>query len=638
MRRVLASLLLVLACATRAAPAAWFLPEQPGAAPAVVQFDADDEAAMRLSGLLRAQGFAYSNWLDPDPTEAGLRDLLAAGPSIDRSRVALVATGEQVQSVISLLASKNATLPDLRGIALHVDAATVWPELKAVPRWPAMLLTYPQDRRAARDAAFELARQARAAGARVWLQAVVDADSAFVDAGLGSWLSALEVQRVRRFEDALVAPYAGARLDAVLAALEAAASRPRADSVIARLADADSGGGADLVLDAEGRIVRVSAAGVVAEFDARSALRSVYGGDDAEVGVGPAAALSLVHPETGATVWALPTMLTSRDETRSMLMLRHADGSYAYLDLNDDRGIRAILASDDARDRGRVWWVLTERADAHGSRVLRVALQAGDPQRGLWWDPSHPGLALDLQPVQGGHSAVFATFDDAGKSRWYLASGRIANDRFSASQDGLQLMRRDPALSAPKRDSRRSGSISIDFSIGAGHPVCVLRKAAATQLALLTVNEGGRSRVLCIEPVALSAGVPEADVNGTWYGGPNDSGWGLTVVASGHGDAQLLSAVLYFHDAEGWPRWAMGAAPANAAGSVLAMQDYSQACIGCVDAKLQARALGELRLRTDGWCAQPELRAAFALAAGNADVSFQRSESPLQRVTQSRCN
>jgi hypothetical protein len=68
------------------------------------------------------------------------------------------------------------------------------------------------------------------------------------------------------------------------------------------------------------------------------------------------------------------------------------------------------------------------------------------------------------------------------------------------------------------------------------------------------------------------------------------------------------------------------------------MHDYAQGCIGCTDTRLQPRVIGELRLRTDGWCGRPELRAAFDLAAGNADVLFQRGESPLQRVTQARCD
>ncbi|HQW82160.1 MAG TPA: hypothetical protein PLQ74_09860 [Pseudomonadota bacterium] len=639
MHRVLTSLLLLAACAARATPATWFFPEQPGAAPAVVQLAADDRVAVRLSGVLRGQGFAYANWRDPSYSAAGLGALLDAGHGIDRSRIALVASGDAARSAIAILASAGAaTMPPVRGIALHVDAATDWPELPTVRPWPAMLLTYTIDQPAARDAAFDLAERARVAGAQVWLQPVATADADFQNAGLGSWLSSLKVTRARRFEDALVAPYTGARQETLLAALEAVSPRAADDMAIAHIIDADSGRQSDLVLDPQGRILRVSATATVAEFDARNALRAVYGEGKAAVRMGSAVALSLVHPETGTTVLAMAMTLAMPDGTRSVLMLRHADGSYAYLDLNDDRGIRAMLPSNDAQDHGRVWWVLTERADADGGRLLRIALQAGEPHRGLWWDPSHPGEAIDLQPVQGGHSVVFATYDDVGQSRWYLTSGKIIQDRFDASRDGLQLMRRNPALSLPKRDPQRSGSIAIDFAIDARHPICMQRKAVAAQLALLTVNEGGRSRVWCIEPVTLPAGVPEADVNGTWYGGANDSGWGLTVVASGSGDAQLLSAVLYFHDADGWPRWAMGAARAGAAGAVLVMHDYAQGCIGCTDTRLQPRVIGELRLRTDGWCGRPELRAAFDLAAGNADVLFQRGESPLQRVTQARCD
>ena len=131
--------------------------------------------------------------------------------------------------------------------------------------------------------------------------------------------------------------------------------------------------------------------------------------------------------------------------------------------------------------------------------------------------------------------------------------------------------------------------------------------------------------------------MPDADVNGTWYGGANDSGWGLTVVASGEADTRLTSALLYYHDAEGWPRWAMGAARAGEGGAALTMHDYQQSCVGCSEVTLSARPLGDVRLRASGWCAQPELRAAFEMNA-DATRAFVREEAVLQRVTEARCH
>lgn len=635
MRRLALLLMLLAACVVRAADANWFHPAEPGQVPALVQLGADDAAALRRSDALRARGYASVNWRDVRYSPTGLAQLLAAGRSIDRSRVALLAAGDGVAPALTLLGGNGVTQTDVQGMILHIDSATTWPVLPKLARWPALMLIYDAERAAARDVAFELARRARAQGAPVWLQpaagAAVDNDAAMV-----SWLSALEIRRTQRFEDATVLPYRGAQHDALA---EALAKRVQAldDPARAEAADDDRDRLDAWMLDAEGRIVHVRPGAAVAEFDARAALRAVHGDPALELKLGPAAPLALTHPETGARVHALPTMIVTRDGPRSVLMLRHAEGSYAYLDLQDRREVKALLASADARDRGRVWWAMMAEADARGSRLLRITLPAGPPRRGLWWDPGHPGHALDLQPVTGGHSAVFATFDEQGDSRWYLASGRITQDLFVASKDGLQLMRRNPAVSAPKSDPRMAGRISIDFSVDARHPACARRQAAAAQLALLTVVAGQRRVDWCIEPVAMPGGIPDADVNGTWYGGANDSGWGLSVHASGEGASRLMSAMLYFHDREGWPRWAMGAARAGESGATLVMHHYTQGCVGCADGKLTAHVLGDLRLRPDGWCARPELRADADLSA-DPELSFRRGEMPLTRLSEARCH
>jgi hypothetical protein len=624
---------LVASIAVSAAPVTWFRPAEPGAVPGVVHLTADAGDALRYSDALRARGFAYANWRGDRIGVDAWSELLRSGEALDGSRIAIVASGTQAADAMSLLVAAASSSPDLRGLVLRIDGDTRWPaSFASVMRWPSMLLTYAAANPQARASAFTLAQRVRSAGAQVWVQPTTNDDATAV----AGWLAALEVKRARRFEDAAVAAYRGVHHDALAMALEMIAPSDGDDPVRAQVADAEARRSMALMLDAEGRILRGANGVAVPEFDARGALAAVFGDDDVAVRIEPAAHV-LLHPETGAQIQVLPTTIATAEGVRSLLMLRHADGSYAWLDLNDARRIRAVMASDAASDHGRVWWILMDATDAGGSRVLRVALQPGEPRRGLWWDPSHPGHALDVQPIQGGHSAVFATFDAQGRSRWMLATGHISQRRFVASKAGLQLMRRDPALSAPKPDPRHAARIAVDFSVDARHPACAARKAQATQLALLSISDARGRLNWCIEPVALPAGVPDADVNGTWYGGANDSGWGLTVVASGEADTRLTSALLYYHDAEGWPRWAMGAARAGEGGAALTMHDYQQSCVGCSEVTLSARPLGELRLRASGWCAQPELRAAFEINA-DATRAFVREEAVLQRVTEARCH
>jgi hypothetical protein len=635
MRGLALLLMLFAVCTARAADVNWFHPAEPGKVPVLVQLGVEHAAALRRTDALRARGHASVNWRDARYSPQGLSRLLAAGHSIDRSRVALLAKGDDVAPALALLDGNDATRTDLRGMILYIDSAASRPILPKPARWPALMLIYDADRAAARDSAFDLARRARAQGAAVWLHPAARTDVGN-DAAVMSWLSALEIRRTGRFEDATVMAYRGARHDAQVQALN------RHAQTMFGAAPSEAPGDArthpsQWTLDAEGRIVQLRPGAAVAEFDARAALRAVLGDEELQLHLGPAAPLALAHPETGARVHALPTLVVTRDGPRSMLMLRHAEGSYAYLDLQDRREVVALAASKDARDRGRAWWALMDEADARGSRLLRITLPAGLPRRGLWWDPSHPGHALDLQSIPGGHSVVFATFDDRGDSRWYLASGRITRDVFAAGNEGLQLMRRNPALAVPRPDPNHAARIVVDFSIDVRHPACAQRKAEALQLALLTVSDARRTLNWCIEPVALPEGLPEADVNGTWYGGVNDSGWGLTVIASGAAESRLVSAMLYYHDAQGWPRWAMGASRAGDTGAVLSMHAYALACVACANAKLLARPIGDMRLRHSGWCGQPELRAAFDLTA-DAELRFQRDESALDHVTEPRCH
>jgi hypothetical protein len=264
--------------------------------------------------------------------------------------------------------------------------------------------------------------------------------------------------------------------------------------------------------------------------------------------------------------------------------------------------------------------------------LLRVELQNAAPRRGVWWDPTRPGHGIDLQPVFGGHSLVFATYDDSGESRWYLASGRIEAGRFVGSGEGLMLMRRADALSAPTADPKRSGSLELVFGIDAGHPACRARAAKSNQLALFRFRLGGRDESWCIEPVPLPAGVPERDVNGAWYGGGGDSGWGLSVVSAGNGPGAMLSAILYYHDPDGWPRWALGGGPRSDSGAAISMFEYHLDCgDDCRSVRPSSREAGEIDLRTAGWCGAPELRAAIRLGR------FQRDEFALKQVSEKRC-
>ena len=627
------------------AEAQWLAPDLPGMRPGVIRMDGSEDASAAWSAQLLARGWWYLNWRESEPSRGAMERLLAGSVQVDPSHLVLMAAGAKARAAVVLalqLQQAPVAAVRLRGLILQIDGENEWPQLPVSTAWPALLLGYEARDASSRQSAFALARRARAAGAAVWLLPLADGADLANEALLPDWLAALDITRARRFEDALVQAYAGPRRAAIEAALSKRAQQLQdkpapAGSVETQVFDVD-GGVTELFVDAQERLMRRDGLAAELEFDARTALQAVYGDVGSMLEIDIAATVPLLHPETGGEVLAIPAYWSAVSGARSVLLLRHGDGSYGLLDLGDRRAVEALMASPDARDHGHVWWAWMEKADAGGSRLLRIELQPVQPRRGLWWDPSHAGHALDLQPVAGGHSVVFATYDAAGASRWYLANGRIERGQFATTADGLQLLRRDPVLSGPKADRAHAGSIGIDFSVDASHPVCRKRDATAAQLALLSVQHAGRTEIWCIEPVALPAGVPEQDVNGVWYGGSGDSGWGLSVLSSGEVGRGLISAMLYFHDDAGWPRWAMGAGAHGIGGASLTMHSYSLACRDCPDASPRAQALGDLRVRVGGWCGAPELRASFDLGGADAMLAFERADMPLQRISQARCD
>jgi hypothetical protein len=624
----------------------WYTPSSPGAHPALIHLVDQELGAHALESALPARDWVYSAWTLPGPSVVNasqIRELLAVrlgSLGLDASRLVLMGDANHALAVVAAAdqLQRNADELRVRAVVVEVHGKEIWPELAVrAARWPSLLIRYRADDVNARLSAFALARHARVAGAAVQMWPASDA-AAEADGMLLAWLAALDLRRVQRFDDTLIAPYRGADHERILKSI----ARPVADDavidpisgspILAQLATNET-----LLADREGRVVRRTPSGVtVLEFDATAALSVVFGADSSAVEFASAAVTALVHPETGEAVLALPVRLRLPEGARSVLLLRRADASYSFTDLDDPRAVKAIAPSPSGRDHGRSWWLLMADADHDGHQLLRMDLHRAAPRRGIWWDPSRPGSAIDLQSVEGSYSLVFSSYDDAGKSRWYLASGHIEQQKFHANGDGLLLMRKRDPLAQPTPDKRFSGRVGIDFSIDATHPACRARDAKAAQLALFSVRRDGRDEVWCIEPFPLPAGVPERDVSGAWYGGRNDSGWGLSVVHAGTDTQSMISAVLYFHDAEGWPRWALGSARSGADGASLMMYAHERDCGSCQKPVSHAVELGEMRLRLGGWCGAPELRAAIELNGATA-MPFHREEMALHPVALPRC-
>lgn len=218
--------------------------------------------------------------------------------------------------------------------------------------------------------------------------------------------------------------------------------------------------------------------------------------------------------------------------------------------------------------------------------------RAATPE-GLWYDRAHPGHGIDIQRLGDDLLAIFYTFDAQGEPEWYAAAGRLADGRFEAA-----LLRF--AYDAPARRERVAatvGRFGLRYDASPADPACAPTARDGAGLATLEADIDGRRIAWCLERLLPPQTDPVHAINGTWWGGPADSGWGLTSYFDRSGDALASAHAIYHYDASGYPRWAIASATSPGYAVAARWRSPRGYCRECAPAALVFRDAGSLELQ-----------------------------------------
>jgi hypothetical protein len=190
-----------------------------------------------------------------------------------------------------------------------------------------------------------------------------------------------------------------------------------------------------------------------------------------------------------------------------------------------------------------------------------------NPYRGIW-QPARAGHGVDLQTAGNQLLLAWYTYDDDGQPTAYQAVAPLTGPRWRAE---LQRSRRDPqtgTVLAPVR----VGDVGIDF----------VDDAHATLLWQFDSHGTGGSEAIVAS--LFAPGEPGVDVTGLWFP-PMESGYGATITRRG----SITAVGLYYYDASGALRWALGTGSANSADDI-AMTSYTGFCPDCDAASMPVQA------------------------------------------------
>lgn len=186
------------------------------------------------------------------------------------------------------------------------------------------------------------------------------------------------------------------------------------------------------------------------------------------------------------------------------------------------------------------------------------AIELGvNPYRGIW-EPTRAGHGVDIQTAGNTLFIAWYTYGDDGQPTAYQAAAPLTGPHWEAD---LLQPRRDPqsgAISTPK-----VGRVSLDF-------------ASDTEATLgWRFDARGVQGSEALRPSLFAAGEPRFEVTGLWYP-PQDSGYGATISRRG----EITAIGLYYYDAQGNVRWALGTANAADAAEYQ-MFSYTGFCPDC---------------------------------------------------------
>jgi para-nitrobenzyl esterase len=257
------------------------------------------------------------------------------------------------------------------------------------------------------------------------------------------------------------------------------------------------------------------------------------------------------------------------------------------------------------------------------------------PRTGPWFDRTRDGHGLDLQRYGDVLVVGLFTYDATGEPEWYTAQGVPAGDAFEAP-----LLRFHNAGTAERPDARPRavGTLRLRFGTPGASPCAVgVERPGASALADLDASVDGEPIRWCVEPLLPATTAPASAMDGTWWGGAGDGGWGLTTYFIDEAGVRAAVATLYAYDAAGEPRWSIAQAPLDGFRVDARWTSLRGYCRSCASTPPAARDAGPLALslvapRPDAVDNRIDSAASYPGAAGG---SWRRSGA-LVRISDSR--
>jgi len=202
------------------------------------------------------------------------------------------------------------------------------------------------------------------------------------------------------------------------------------------------------------------------------------------------------------------------------------------------------------------------------------AIEVGiNPYRGIW-QPTRPGHGVDLQTSGNQLLLAWYTYADNGQPTAYQAVAPLTGPRWEAV---LQLSRRNPTT-GEYLTPIRVGTVAIDF---ASDVSATLR---------WRFDARGVDGSEAIRPALFAVAEPQIEVTGLWFP-PAESGYGATITRRG----EVTAVGLYYYDASGVLRWALGTGGGESA-QAISMLSYTGFCPDCDAATMpvQSQPAGDL--------------------------------------------
>ncbi|MBK8287010.1 MAG: alpha/beta hydrolase [Ahniella sp.] len=394
------------------------------------------------------------------------------------------------------------------------------------------------------------------------------------------------------------------------------------------------------------------------EFEIDAALRGLWGDGGGTLWTAASGFQSGLHPETNerVSILGIGRMRAAANEAPfdgAHLLIRQTGGHYSIGSVHDfdsaawpKTSAESYVPSPFVADQGRSWYVAGAGTAESGNQawIEQGQLDLASPKRGPWWDRGRSGHGFDLQRIGNQWALLFYSFDADGAPTWWSALGQIERGQFTSNANGLmlteQVLREGQWTSAI--DADRSGTINIRFGLAANEGACNdgIARTNALALAELTINLPSRAPIRwCIEPMQVrTAGNGGVDNNGIWTADLLDTGWGLSLIAQGLGADNTQGAIVYYYDAAGQPRWALGSGTQRNGRATLSMLNVRNTCPDCAQAQQQYRAIGQVDVLSTGACGDVATRASIDLRYPDLDGSvFVRQNVTLQRLNESAC-